>query len=187
MSNTQKQTNNGKISNLIQNIETISIPTEQKERPEEYSTKFVNLLTEDQILECLKGIDDESRKDFLETLQTVNFVKAKYVGLETFGEDSQYETNTYLIKIKRNGKTISFKFHNSYNDTINMVTVNLYDILSCVASDGTYETETFSGFCSELEYDEDSRKAFKMWKVVKKQQDKILSIFEQDELYSFPR
>ena len=58
-----------------------------------------------------------------------------------------------------------------------------YDILNafyCFISDAISGTYTFEEFCSEFGYDEDSRRAEKIWKECKKSYGKLISIFDGD-------
>lgn len=61
-------------------------------------------------------------------------------------------------------------------------TVN--EVLDCLASDAAIVENSgdFAGFCSELGYDEDSRKAERDWKATEHQTDR-LKRFLGDELY----
>jgi hypothetical protein len=120
-------------------------------------------------------------------MTALDYVKAKYIGTYRMYDEQPAPTNTYMVRIGRNGKSISFKFHNSYMDSLEGYTVNLYDIIHCVASDGYLVTDTFENFCDELGYDMDSIEVQKIYKAVKRQQEKIFKIFEDVELIDFPQ
>lgn len=59
------------------------------------------------------------------------------------------------------------------------VAPNSYAILCCLTK---YDPCTFSDFCSEYGYDEDSRTAKKIYKAVKKEYSSLASMYSDDEL-----
>lgn len=77
-------------------------------------------------------------------------------------------------------RTIQHDFGNAKNDKIiRPIAPTLYDVLSCLQK---YEVGTFEDFCSDFGYDEDSRNAYKTYKAVVKEYDKVCSLFSSDEL-----
>jgi sRNA-binding regulator protein Hfq len=54
-----------------------------------------------------------------------------------------------------------------------------YDILACLTK---HDPGTFENFCSEFGYDEDSRKAEKIYKAVKEEYTNLCTLFTDDEL-----
>lgn len=54
-----------------------------------------------------------------------------------------------------------------------------YDILACLTK---YDPETFEDFCANFGYDEDSRKALKIYEAVKKEFTDLCTLFNDDEL-----
>lgn len=54
-----------------------------------------------------------------------------------------------------------------------------YDILACMTK---YDLGTFSDFCSDFGYDEDSRKAETVYQAVRKEYQDLARIFSSDEL-----
>src|SRR5688572_20209656 len=71
----------------------------------------------------------------------------------------------YRITISRKGEPgrLAFDFWNSLNAKQKGEEPTAYDALSCVSSDA-YTPEDFADFCSEYGYDEDSRKAYNIFK-----------------------
>lgn len=47
------------------------------------------------------------------------------------------------------------------------------DVLQCLASDASGADQSFSSWCSDLGYDEDSRKAFRTYRVIERQTAKL--------------
>jgi len=54
-----------------------------------------------------------------------------------------------------------------------------YDVLACLQK---YDVGTFSDFCSEFGYDEDSRKAEKIYFAVQKEYDSLSRLYSEQEL-----
>ena len=69
--------------------------------------------------------------------------------------------------------------YQSYIELVQGEAPTLYDVLVCLQK---YEVGTFDDFCSEFGYDTDSRNAYKTYKAVVKEYDKICSLFSNDEL-----
>jgi len=90
-------------------------------------------------------------------------VTIEYVEYGKHFDDDKEERNIYRITIKRNGKSFTFKFGDSINNTQNGEEPSVYDVLACVQK---YDCGTFENFCSEFGYDTDSRKAEKTYKAV---------------------
>ena len=61
-----------------------------------------------------------------------------------------------------------------------------YSILCCIGLDGSLDVSTFEGFCSELGYDTDSRKALELYLACQEQSGKIHKLFTDEELEAFP-
>lgn len=180
------------IRDNLNNIDFEQIDVQDRE--ETYSEKYINLLTPEQILECLKYVNSDEpeqleRNNFLDIMEKLESVRAKYIGQKTpeFSEQREQPTNTYNIIVKgKNGVKFSMKFYNSLNDTWNNKTVGLYDILTTIGSEGTINTNSFEDFCDELGFDYDSRKAHKAFNELQYLQRNISKIFDKTDLYDFP-
>lgn len=136
------------------------------------------------IMEYTQEEDKPQLKELLENIEIkINFLK---YGLH-FNDDKQ-QRNIYNIIIKRNGIKISFKFGNSINHTEKGIKPRIYDILTTIKTDYLNESEyySFTDFCDSFNYNEDSRKDFKLWLKCKKQADKLKQIFNIDEISILP-
>lgn len=74
--------------------------------------------------------------------------------------------DVYRITLKREGKRYSFNFGQSINDSDGNTPPTAYDVLACLTK---YDPGTFADFCGDFGYDEDSRKAGKVYKAVVKE------------------
>jgi hypothetical protein len=79
--------------------------------------------------------------------------------------------------LKKDGKQYSFKFGQSIAEGSNEPT--LYDVLACLQK---YDVGTFEDFCGNFGYDEDSRKAEKIYKAVCKEYEGMQRLFNEEEL-----
>ena len=79
----------------------------------------------------------------------------------------------------RDDKKISFKFGQSISSSDGNTPPTNYDILATLTK---YDPESFENFCNEFDYEEDSRKAMKIYKAVKKEWEKVSSLFTNVEL-----
>jgi hypothetical protein len=81
--------------------------------------------------------------------------------------DGDKETrDIYRIMLKREGRRYSFNFGQSIVNSRTNTAPTAYDVLACLT---TYDPGTFENFCSDFGYDEDSRKAEKVYKAVCKE------------------
>jgi len=91
------------------------------------------------------------------------------------GDKSQ--RHIFKIKLSRNNKSFSFKFGQSIKDYAKEPTI--YQILSCLQKCGV---GTFENFCGDFGYDEDSRKAEKIYKSVCREFLNMQKLFNEKEL-----
>lgn len=97
-------------------------------------------------------------------------------------KDKNIPSRLYTLNggnLKGGYKINDLKNYESYLELIQGEAPTLYDVLSCLQK---YEVGTFEDFCSEFGYDEDSRAAYKTYKAVVKEYDKVCSLFSNDEL-----
>jgi hypothetical protein len=81
--------------------------------------------------------------------------------------DGDKETrDIYRITLKRAGRRYSFNFGTSLTDTKTNTAPTAYDVLACLTN---YDPGDFANFCASYGYDEDSRKAEKIYKAVLKE------------------
>jgi hypothetical protein len=82
-------------------------------------------------------------------------------------EKDQMLHNHFIVTVKNENGSIDFDWYGSYNDHKNNVTEldksNLKDALHSFFSDTIAGNMDFKEFCSEFGYDEDSRKAEKIY------------------------
>lgn len=63
-----------------------------------------------------------------------------------------------------------------------------YDVINafyCFVSDAVSGMESFTDFCAEFGYDEDSRRAYKTWRACKRAADKFERISGDVDIYDF--
>lgn len=60
---------------------------------------------------------------------------------------------------------------------------DLKHALYCFISDGCSADQTFSGFCSDIGYDEDSRNAERIYKACQKSLDKFRALCPDADIY----
>ncbi len=104
-------------------------------------------------------------------------LKVKDIAYKSMQGDSNQKRYVFKLQLLRGRKSYTFKFGQSIAKGNEEPT--LYDLLSCLQK---YEVGTFEDFCSEFGYDEDSRSAYKTYKAVVKEYDKVCSLFSNDEL-----
>lgn len=88
----------------------------------------------------------------------------------------------YLITISRSGHgRISFDFWNSLNDKKDWRAPTPYDVLACISGD-VHCPDTFEDFCGEYGYDQDSRKAERVFRRCTKLAKRLRAFFTADEI-----
>ena len=85
--------------------------------------------------------------------------------------------NKYKCTIKYEGKTGSFDFTDSVNNTNLGKEPLLKDVLSCLVSDYSFKDDCFDEFCLNLGYNNDSIKDKDIFKAVLKNAEKMNYIF----------
>ena len=80
----------------------------------------------------------------------------------------------YKVTIKRNGKSWTFAFSDSKKNKEKNINPTAYDVLACLQKS---EVGTFEDFCNDYDYDNDSLKALKIYKAVKKEYNHVYNIF----------
>lgn len=92
-------------------------------------------------------------------------------------EDDIQQRYVFKIKLIKGGKQYTFEFGQSLSEGSNEPT--LYSVLACLTK---YDPETFEDFCANYGYDNDSRKAEKIYKAVVKEWKNLNRLFTSDEL-----
>lgn len=128
-------------------------------------------------------------------------IKFEYenLGVEISRLDPKRRNYKYIASFIRPGKQVEFEFHGSIADweaaEIGVRTkgsfgyylktdkgkrvLHAYDVLTCLTKDNP---GTFSDFCSEWGYEEDSRKAFSTYEDVCEEWKKVSSFFSASEI-----
>lgn len=123
--------------------------------------------------------------------QTTNYQKqaqdfAKKYGIKLAVNHSTYkkhfvDDNTerwvFNYTLSCENRQYTFDFGQSINAGCEEPT--MYDVLTCLQK---YDVGTFENFCSDFGYDEDSRKAEKIYKAVSKEYNAMLRVFGADIL-----
>lgn len=83
--------------------------------------------------------------------------------------------NQYLVTFKKKGeKSLNISFWNSLRDKQNKKSPEAYDVLTAITKN---DPGTFEDFCADFGYDTDSRKAEKIYKLVRLEWDKVSDFF----------
>ena len=104
---------------------------------------------------------------------------AKYLDYAPYFPEDKESRNIYRLTLKRGKNSVSFRFGASIYDTNNNTEPNAYDLLANITK---YDPESFEWFCSNYGYDTDSRKAFKTYKAVCREWEKVNKFFSSEEL-----
>ena len=100
---------------------------------------------------------EQQANDFLKSVNAS--IKMEYLEHRPYFPDEKDSRDVYRVRIRRKGKQFTFTFGtNSLGDK-----PTAYAILACLTK---YDPGTFEDFCSDYGYDEDSRKAERIYKAV---------------------
>jgi hypothetical protein len=102
--------------------------------------------------------------DFME--KTGATMKVDFLKNDFYFDGDKETRDIYRITLKRQGRRYSFNFGTSLNDTQTNTAPTAYDVLACLTK---YDPDDFANFCADYGYDEDSRKAEKIYKAVLKE------------------
>ena len=136
-------------------------------------------------------------------------------GRKLYFKDDKDEREVLTVTITRGERTIQFNFGMSINDTdtlyskgksidpgtyresikyneaIERATAKIFSgllySLLCICGSEYHCEKSFSDFCSECGYDEDSRKAEKTHRLCLEQSAKLEKIFTEEEVQALPR
>lgn len=96
--------------------------------------------------------------------------------------DESRKCNHFIVTLKQGKKKVSFDFFDSSNNyQKGVTTLDAYSVLTCCSSEINCP-DTFEDFCSEFGYDQDSRKAEKTFRALKKFSDKLNKFFDTEEM-----
>jgi len=115
--------------------------------------------------------------------QAEDFLKKSGVKMSVsyFGYGPHFAGDTdsrhrYRVTFSRNGKRMQVIFGQSIS--AGATEPSAYDVISCVQK---YDVGTFEDFCHEFGYEEDSRKAERIYRAVLKECEGIARVFPQDD------
>ena len=80
----------------------------------------------------------------------------------------------YKVTLYRNGRTWKFDFSDSKSNKDKNINPTAYDVLACLQK---YDIGTFKDFCDDFDYSDDSIKALKLYKAVKKEYEEVYLMF----------
>ena len=109
--------------------------------------------------------------------------KAEYLEHGPHFDDDEkrgVERDIWRLSIKRGARGFSVRFGNSLKESDHGNTPpTAYDLLTCLTK---YDPGTFEDFCADFGYNEDSRRAEKTYKAVKREWAKVSRFFTAGEL-----
>lgn len=98
-------------------------------------------------------------------------------------EDDKDQRDIYKISLIRGERVYNFKYGQSVNDSScfpeERTKPTAYDVLTCLTK---YNPFTFEDFCGAFGYDEDSRKAEKVYKAVVEEWENIKILYSDEEI-----
>lgn len=123
-------------------------------------------------------------EDFLKKYK-IKF-KAKFVKYDKYFDDDTERRDIYRITFSRYiTNSIHKQFSFTFGESINGSTGDgsnpprAYDVITCLQK---YDVGSFRNFCGDFGYDQDSRKAEKIYKNVMKEYKKVKEFFTEEEL-----
>jgi len=122
---------------------------------------------------------DKQAKDFLKATGTEFKAKFLKYGSHFVGETDKRDI--YEITLKRGTREFKFKFGQSLSnsDGNGGNPPKPYDVLAGLTC---YDPDTFKEFCYSYGYDEDSRKAEKVYKAVCEEYDNLKMLYSDEEI-----
>jgi len=97
-------------------------------------------------------------------------------------ENNGQQRNHFVATLKQGKKRMSFDYFDSIkNFESGKTEITAYDALTICSSEINCP-DSFEDFCGEFGYDEDSRKAEKTFRALKKSSDKLKKFFDTEEI-----
>lgn len=87
------------------------------------------------------------------------------------------QSTGYTVTLHRKGRRMTVPF---YMGIAHTAEPTVRDVMECLASDATSGELSFEEFCRDLGYDEDSRRAERVWKSVVSQTKKLRKFLGED-------
>ena len=98
-----------------------------------------------------------------------------------YKEDKRDYGIKYRVTIKDGSRSVTFPFWNSVYARDRKEKLKPYSVLACISGD-VYCPETFEDFCSEYDYDTDSRRAERTFHESDVFARKLRAFFTEDEI-----
>ncbi len=114
-------------------------------------------------------------------LESLEFTP-RIVGLRVNSDG--WKNYTWLVWLERGGSLTSLEYQCGTGHAKDGVPTppGVNDVIFSLLTDWQGGRETFEDFCSSFGYDEDSRKAYKIWEACKKSGEKLQKLFSADEI-----
>lgn len=93
--------------------------------------------------------------------------------------EDKKERNLYKVTISTSKGSMNVHFWDSVYNTERDIKPSNYDILACLTK---YDPGTFEDFCCEFGYDEDSRRAERIYFEVQKEYKNLTKIFTEEQM-----
>lgn len=120
----------------------------------------------------------QQAEDFLKSANAK--MQINFVGLAINRDWKEKETRPlYNVTITTPRGFYSFDFWDSIYNKEHKKQPNVYDVLACLTK---YDPGTFSDFCSDFGYDEDSRTAERIYFAVQEEYDNLCRIFTAGQM-----
>lgn len=112
-------------------------------------------------------------------------INATFKGDKSWSASKTENRNNYIVTVTNteNGMKTSFDFWQSIAQPKMKDENDVLNALYCFLDDGIAGKMSFSEFASEFGYDEDSRKAEKIWRTCKRATAKFERIAGNDDIY----
>ena len=122
--------------------------------------------------------DNEYNKYAKECLKKCNTIMTtEYYMHDKYFKDDKDKRDIYNITLKNNKGIWTFTFGQSINNT--GISPTEYDIITCLTK---YDPGKFQEFCSEYGYEEDSRKAERVYQAVSEEWKMVRKLFTDEEI-----
>ena len=120
---------------------------------------------------------DQQAENFLSKTKTE--FKAKFIKNGLHFIDDKQPRDIYKITLKRGDREFKFNFGQSISDSEKGIKPRAYEVLACLQK---YEVGSFADFCGEFGYNEDSRKAEKIYKAVLNEFMNLQRLYSDEEI-----
>lgn len=170
---------------------------------EHFKVNFKGLVIEVKLLDNQANFPESDNKDLCEEFKIIITNGNKTINYKFYNSIMEREISEHLklnlqqyptgtLKIKEFKSFMGRQMWAGYDRVKNLKELNrervyylLYGVLNCFESDKNTETESFKFFCDNFGYEEDSRKAERIFKAVQELKEKIetLNLTEEQNIY----